>query len=66
MSTLVHVLTFDRVEEVEERIVGHLFGDSADSATAFMLLLLFNGFYCHILSLVPVYLTARDRRCTIK
>lgn len=65
-SISVHVLTFDRVKEVEERVVGHLFGNSADSATAFMLLLLLNGFHCHILPLVPVYLTARERRCTKK
>lgn len=63
---LLYVLTFDRVKEVEERVVGHLFGNSANSATAFMLLLLLNGFNSHILPLVPVYLTAREKRCTQK
>lgn len=56
----VCVLTFDRVKEVEEGVVGDLFGNSADSATAFMLLLLLNSFHSHILPLVPVYLTARE------
>lgn len=62
----VRVLTFDRVKEVEERVVGDLFGNSANSATAFMLLLLLNSFHCHILPLVPIYLTARERRCEKK
>lgn len=60
------VLTFDRVKEVEERVVGDLFGNSADSATAFMLLLLLNSFHGHILPLVPVYLTARERKSAKK
>lgn len=60
------VLTFDRVKEVEERVVGDLFGNSAHSATAFMLLLLLNGFHRHIFPLVPVYLTARERRSAKK
>lgn len=63
---LLYVLTFDRVKEVEERVVGHLFGNSANGATAFMLLLLLNGFNGHVLPLVPVYLTAREKRCTPK
>ena len=56
-------LTFDRVKEVEERVVGDLFGNGANRATAFMLLLLLNSFHSHILPLVPVYLTATERRC---
>lgn len=59
-------LTFDRVKEVEERVVGDLFGNSADSATAFMLLLLLNSFHSHIFPLVPVNLTATERRCAKK
>lgn len=27
-----------------------------------MLLLLLNGFHCHVLPLVPIYLTARERK----
>ena len=55
------VLTFDGVKEVEERVVGDLFGNSADGATAFMLLLLLNSFHRHVLPLMPVYLTSRER-----
>lgn len=62
-ASLSVCLTFDRVKEVEERVIGDLLGDCADSATAFMLLLLLNSFHCHILPLVPVYLTAEER-CT--
>lgn len=51
-------ITFNRGEEIEERVVGHLFGHGAHSATAFMLLFLLNGFHCYIFALVPVYLTA--------
>ncbi len=47
------------VKEIEERVIGDLFGNSANNATAFMLLLLLNGFHCHILPFVPVYLTAK-------
>lgn len=54
----LHVRTFKRGEEVEEGIVGHLFCNSAHSATSFMLLLLLNGFHRHVFALVPVYLTA--------
>lgn len=52
------VSTFNRVEEVEERVVGHLLGNSAHSSTAFMLLFLLNSFHCYVFALVPVYLTA--------
>lgn len=55
-------LTFNRIKEVEEGVIGDLFGNSADSATPFMLLLLLNGFHCHVLPLVPIYLTARERK----
>lgn len=58
-------ITFNRGEEVEERVVGHLFGNGAHSATAFMLLLLLNGFHRYIFALVPVYLTA-GRGCDVK
>lgn len=58
------LLTFDRVKEVEERVVGDLLGDGADSATAFMLLLLLYSFHRHILPFVPVYETARERCST--
>lgn len=57
------VLTFDRIKEIEERVIRDLFGNSANGATAFMLLLLLNSFHCHILPLVPIYLTAREKRC---
>lgn len=63
MRLFLCVLTFDGVKEVEERVVGNLFGNSTDSTTAFMLLLLLNSFHSHILPLVPVYLTARERKC---
>lgn len=59
----VFSLTFDRVKEVEERVVGDLFGNGANRAAAFMLLLLLNSLHSHILPLVPVYLTATERRC---
>lgn len=55
-------LTFDGVEEVEERVVGHLFGNSAHCAAAFVLLLLFNSFHRYVLPLVPVDLAAGERR----
>lgn len=58
MYLYMWVSTFNRVEEVEERVVGHLFGNSAHSATAFMLLFLLNGFHRYIFAFVPVYLTA--------
>lgn len=58
-------LTFDGVEEVEERVVGHLFGNSAHCAAAFVLLLLFNSFHRYVLPLVPVYLTARRKKKTV-
>lgn len=54
-------LTFDGVKEVEEGVVGNLFGNGADGATAFMLLLFLNCFHCHILPLVPIYLTAGEK-----
>lgn len=57
--------TFDRVEEVEKRAVGNLFGDSADGATAFVLLLFLDRFHGHILPLVPIYHTAMGRMKTI-
>lgn len=61
---LLTFLTFNRVKEVEERVVGHLFGNSAHSAAAFMLLLLLDRFHCHILPLVPIYLTAEGQTRT--
>lgn len=53
-----HFLTFDGVKEVEEGVVGHLLGDGAHGAAAFVLLLLLDGFHRDVLPLVPVYLTA--------
>lgn len=58
----VWILTFDGVKEVEERVVGHLLGNGAHCAAAFVLLLLFNSFHCYIFPLVPVYLTAGKKR----
>lgn len=50
--------TFDGVEEVEEGVVGHLFGDGPDSATALVFLLLLDGFYRDVFAFVPVNVTA--------
>lgn len=59
-------LTFDRVKEVEERVIGNLFGNGADGSAAFMLLLLLNSFHCHVLPLVPIDLTAAQSRVGLK
>ena len=55
------ILTFDGVEEVEEGVVGDLLGDSAHCAAPFMLLFLLDGFHRHVLPLLPVYGTAKER-----
>lgn len=46
------------IEEVEERVVWHLFSDGSDSATLFMLLLLADGLHSQVLAFVPVDITA--------
>lgn len=47
-------LTFQRTEEVEKGIVGDLFGDCSDGASALMFLLFLDGFDCYIFSFLPV------------
>lgn len=62
LSVFLTILTFDRIKEVEERVVGDLLGNGTDSTAAFMLLLLLNSFHCNVFPFEPIYLTAGESR----
>lgn len=54
--------TFQGAEEVEEGLIGHLFGDGSHGAPALVLLLFLDGFDCNIFPLLPVNCTPAGTR----